>query len=110
MTIKIDKIEIDTELGTAVFENQVYILSRKNFLLLCYFHQRRGTVITRAELEEKFFNPLSKSNSIAVHISRLRSKFGGLPSLRKVYGVGYILEIPEQSCVPSESLFLTSSI
>jgi len=70
-------------------------LQRREFMLLQRLLQSPGQVLSRAQLEEAVYGWDSgvESNSVDVHIHKLRRKF--YPEvIRTVRGVGYIVDPP----------------
>jgi two-component system response regulator QseB len=65
-------------------------LSNREFALLRALMDRPGSVLSRAQLEEKLYgwNDSVESNSIEVHIHALRKKLGS-ELIKNVRGVGY---------------------
>ena len=69
------------------------LLSAKEYALLAALAERKGAILSRAQLEEKLYNWDSAvgSNAIEVHIHHLRKKLSE-DAIKTVRGVGYILE------------------
>ncbi|MEC5291541.1 response regulator transcription factor [Aurantimonas sp. C2-6-R+9] len=67
-------------------------LSRREFKLLHALMERPGTILSKAQLEEKLygFQEGVESNAVEVHIHNLRAKFGR-SVVETVRGVGYRL-------------------
>ncbi len=68
-------------------------LSAREFALLLALAERAGSVVSRAQLEEKLYgwNEPVGSNAIEVHIHNLRKKLGEA-LIRNVRGLGYKLD------------------
>lgn len=68
-------------------------LSAREFALLLALAERGGSVVSRAQLEEKLYgwNEAVGSNAIEVHIHNLRRKLGE-SVIRNVRGLGYKLD------------------
>ncbi|MBA2412056.1 MAG: response regulator [Burkholderiaceae bacterium] len=68
-------------------------VSAREFALLLALTERAGSVVSRAQLEEKLYgwNEPVGSNAIEVHIHNLRRKLGE-PLIRNVRGLGYTLD------------------
>lgn len=67
-------------------------LSNKEFALLRALMERPGSVLSRAQLEERLYGwgDEVESNAVEVHIHNLRKKLGG-ECVRNVRGVGYFI-------------------
>jgi two-component system response regulator QseB len=68
-------------------------VSAREFALLLALAERAGTVLSRAQLEEKVYgwNETIGSNAIEVHVHNLRRKLGE-SAIRNVRGLGYKLD------------------
>lgn len=68
-------------------------LSAREFALLLALAERAGSVVSRAQLEEKLYgwNEAVGSNAVEVHVHNLRRKLGE-STIRNVRGLGYTLE------------------
>ncbi len=68
-------------------------VSAREFALLLALAERAGSVVSRAQLEEKLYgwNEAVGSNAIEVHIHNLRRKLGE-STIRNVRGLGYTLD------------------
>lgn len=68
-------------------------LSAREFALLLALAERAGSVVSRAQLEEKLYgwNEAVGSNAIEVHVHNLRRKLGE-STIRNVRGLGYKLD------------------
>lgn len=87
------RLTINPTTRVVLFDGQSIILSSKEYALLFALAERKGIVLSRAQLEEKLYNydSLIGSNAIEVHIHHLRKKLSE-DSIKTVRGVGYILE------------------
>ena len=87
------RLTINPTTREVLFDGQSIILSSKEYALLFALAERKGIVLSRAQLEEKLYNydSLIGSNAIEVHIHHLRKKLSE-DSIKTVRGVGYILE------------------
>lgn len=67
-------------------------LPPREFALLAALMNRPGTILSRAQLEEKLYgwDDAIESNAVEVHIHALRKKLGA-DSIRNVRGVGWML-------------------
>lgn len=92
--IKIDKLKIDTNTCTVVYDDQQISLAPKEYDLIEYLAYKNGIVISRLDLLNHVWgeeiDPFS--NTIDVHINYLRKKLGeGQYLLKTVKGKGYML-------------------
>lgn len=81
--------------GEIYFKNKMLQLRKREFDILSYLIIRRGKIVTREVLLEKFWSinnyPLEKT--LTVHIARIRRKIRHKKResfIRTVYGVGYV--------------------
>jgi len=69
------------------------VLSPKEFELLCYLIRQQGRVASTDEIATAVWGHTTDTNTVAVHVKRLRSKMGDDPEhgqlIRTVRGVGY---------------------
>ena len=75
------------------FKGRAVDVSAREFALLLALAERGGTVLSRAQLEEKVYgwNEAIGSNAIEVHVHNLRRKLGE-STIRNVRGLGYKLD------------------
>ena len=89
-TVSIGDLDIDTARRSVVLAGAPVALSAREYALLLTLVDRRGQVLTRAELEQTLYGwgAEVESNAIEVHIHHLRRKLGAdrIVSLR---GHGY---------------------
>lgn len=95
IVLKCGQFFLDQQKHEVYYRKTPIYLKRKEFHLFEYFMMNRGQVITRSRLYENVWNRhYYSSNTVDVHIRRLRSKIE-LPFKEKilltVYGVGYKL-------------------
>jgi two-component system response regulator QseB len=86
-------LRLDPASLTVTCRGQPVPLQRREFMLLHKLLQSAGQVLSRAQLEESVYgwDGSVESNSVDVHIHRLRRKF--YPALiRTVRGVGYVAD------------------
>lgn len=91
--IEVNDITIDPASHEVTYQQQVIALSRREYSLLLEFMSSPNTVFTRQQLEEKLYgwNEGVNSNSLEVHISKLRKKlYAGV--IKTIRGVGYQLK------------------
>lgn len=85
-------LSIDTATHKVVLKDKAYSLSSKEFALLAVLMERKGSVFSRAQLEEKLYgwNEEVGSNAIEVHIHQVRKKLGK-NIIKNIRNVGYSL-------------------
>jgi two-component system response regulator QseB len=86
------RVKIDPAAHTAWLDDAPLALSAREFALLHALLERPGSVLSRAQLEERLYgwNDSVGSNAVEVHIHHLRRKLGD-GVVRNVRGVGYTL-------------------
>lgn len=91
--IRICGVTLNLDGHTASCNGREVILSRREFTLLRALMERPGSVLTRAQLEQKLYSCGDEisSNSIDVHIHNLRKKLHP-DFIKTVRGVGYLVE------------------
>lgn len=91
-TLEVADITIDTRSRTVTCGGETVTLTAREYLLLEYFAQHRGEIITRTALYEKLFDETDDtlSNVIDVHIFNLRKKLGKDIILTR-RGYGYLM-------------------
>lgn len=87
------RLTINPSPREVTFDGKPVILSAKEYALLEALAERKGLVLSRAQLESKLYNWDSTvgSNAIEVHIHHLRKKLSE-DAIKTVRGMGYILE------------------
>jgi two-component system response regulator QseB len=85
-------IELDPSTREVRLRGEPVALSPREFALLEALIARPGTVLSRAQLEEKLYgwNEPVDSNAVEVHLHALRRKLGA-GAIRNVRGVGWAL-------------------
>jgi DNA-binding winged helix-turn-helix (wHTH) protein len=94
--LRVGSLELDLLDRTAKRGDRQIDLRPREFRLLKYMMQRRGTLLTRASLlkEVWHYKFVPETNLVDVHMGRLRRKVDGsneVPMIRNVRGVGFIL-------------------
>ena len=87
------RLRLDPALHSVTCEGRAVPLQRREYMLLEMLLQSAGQVLTRAQLEESMYgwDGGIESNSLDVHIHRLRRKL--YPEvIRTVRGVGFIID------------------
>ena len=95
--LQVRSLRIDTKKRVVTYKNERIRLRKKEMQLLEYLISNRGNVVTKSEIMESVWdmnvNPFS--NTIEVHVKRLREKLEE-PYTEKyietVHGIGYLLE------------------
>ncbi|MCB1508391.1 MAG: response regulator transcription factor [Hyphomicrobiaceae bacterium] len=98
--VKIADLEVWLKARTAYRNGELLKLTPKEFDLLAYFADNRGTLVTRKMLLEDVFRLRIDpgTNVVDVHVHRLRDKLdkGFEPQLlQTIRGKGYVLNEPE---------------
>ena len=95
--LKNGKIEMTAEEMKVTFEGTATELSKNEFLLLKYFLENLGKILSRDEIIKTVWGEdyYIEENSVDVYVRHLRSKFGD-SLIKTVRGMGYIMqEIPQ---------------
>lgn len=95
--LKNGKIEMTAEEMKVTFEGNTTELSKNEFLLLKYFLENLGKILSRDEIIKTVWGEdyYIEENSVDVYVRHLRSKFGD-SLIKTVRGMGYIMqEIPQ---------------
>lgn len=94
--LSIGNLNIDFKKRTVKIKNREIILTPKEYALLCYFANNRGSVITREAIRKELWKDsglYSWSRVIDVHIQHLRQKIENNPAepefILTVSGIGY---------------------
>lgn len=90
--IKIGNLQIDLAAKTVRQDGRPVELTGREWALLENFLQRPGIALTKSQLEDRLyaFGSEVESNTIEVHVSRLRKKLGHA-IIETVRGIGYRL-------------------
>ena|SRR5260370_40388079 len=94
--LRVGSLELDLTNQTAKRGDRSIDLLPREFRLLTYMMQRSGQLLTLAMLLEEVWNYkfIPQTNTVAVHMSKLRRKVDGsneAPMIRNVRGAGFIL-------------------
>jgi DNA-binding response OmpR family regulator len=105
--IQVGGLIIDTVGKRVSRADRAIDLTSREYALLEYLANRRGAVVSRAEIEEHIYDgmvdPMSNVVDSAICIVRKKlSEAGAPPLIRTRRGLGYVLEEPE-SCAPSDA-------
>lgn len=92
--LHIDDLEIDLAARTVRRNGQAVALTAREWVLLEALIRRPGQILSKSQLEERLysFDVEIESNTIEVHVSRLRKKLGR-DTIRTVRGMGYQVEL-----------------
>lgn len=90
--ISLDDLEIDLAARSVFRSGKPVALTAREWVLFEGFVQRPGQLLSKAQLEERLysFDTEIESNTIEVHVSRLRKKLGR-ERIETVRGLGYRL-------------------
>ena len=96
--ITVDDVRLDTDAVLLWVDGRHVPIAAQEFVLLSLFLHNAGRVIGREELLERAWGPDRgrMSNTVSVHISRLRRKLlrpDGTSRLRTVHGLGYVFDV-----------------
>jgi DNA-binding response OmpR family regulator len=100
MLLDLGRLRVDGA-GPRIWVDDVQcVIPPMEYLLLRYLAERPGQIISRTELASAAWDePVTRhSNSLSVHVARLRRRFcdiAGEPWIRPVRGFGYQLTVPE---------------
>lgn len=100
--IDVGRLRVDGSIPQAWIDGRQVPLPPMEYVLLRYFADRVGQVLSRAELIDAVWGDSAQasSNTLTVHIMRLRKRLGGdeaQPSgewIRSVRGLGYQFTVP----------------
>lgn len=92
--IKLDDIEINTQLKQVTIGNKEVPLRRREFSLLEYMARNKDRTISRSELLDHVwdYRRSTGSNTVDVHIKRLRDKLMDKDIIETVHGFGYTVK------------------
>jgi DNA-binding response OmpR family regulator len=108
MEIDLGRLKIDGAVPQIWLDGQQIELPMREFLLLRYFAERVGAVHTRDELLNAVWGGRhsAKSNTLTVHILRLRKRLGDNENdpqwIKAIRGLGYQFVVPDRE-PPSHS-------
>lgn len=98
VTSRAGRFKLDDRGRKLTIRNQKIFLRNKEFVLLAYFLQNVGKVVTRTEILEDVWdrNICCSTNTVDVHVSNLRQKlkrYFRKSLIKTVHCVGYIFEL-----------------
>lgn len=85
------KLELDTQAKKVTYDKNEIKLRKKEFCLLEYLVKNKDRTVSRNELLDHVwdYNKIHSSNTIDVHIKRLRDKINDPDMIKTVHGFGY---------------------
>ncbi|CAM2171429.1 Response regulator protein PmrA [Paraburkholderia sacchari] len=91
--VKLGDLRIDTATRSMMREGMRVDLTASEWAILEALIQRRGVIVSKSQLEERLYSFSDEigSNTIEVHMSRLRKKLGA-DMIETVRGLGYRLK------------------
>lgn len=102
-TLKVKNIHVDLGNRMVRRNGSMILLRNKEFALLEFFLLNRGRILTRNNILENVWdrNTSLFSNTVDVHIARLRKKLGDIsernPLIKTIHCVGYCFQTPEKA-------------
>lgn len=104
-TIDLGRLRIDGAAPQMWLDGDCVRLPPREYLLLRYLAERPGMVVPRTELVHAVWGSnATNSNTLTVHIARLRKRFGDDEHdpewLRAIRGLGYQFQVPERHAAP----------
>jgi DNA-binding response OmpR family regulator len=109
MAIDLGRLRVDGVVPQCWLDGRLVHLPPQEFILLRYFAERPGAVLTRKELNRAVWGDKLgvQSNSLTVHVARLRKRLGDDDHdpqwIKAVRGLGYQFTVPATSDVPTQS-------
>lgn len=102
-SLKVKDLEIDTDAKKVLKDNNEIKLRKKEFCLLEYLVRNKNRTVSRNELLDHVwdYRKINNSNTVDVHVKRLRDKIKSKDMIQTVHGFGYRLE--EKKDLPKES-------
>lgn len=91
--LKNGSLEMTVDEMKVSFGGEVSSLSKNEFMLLKFFLENRGKVLSRDEIIKKVWGEeyFIEENSVDVYVRHLRSKFGD-DLVKTIRGMGYLME------------------
>jgi DNA-binding response OmpR family regulator len=112
LAIDLGRLRVDGAVPQCWLDGQLVPLPPQEFILLRYFAERPGAVLTRKELNRAVWGDKLgvQSNSLTVHVARLRKRLGDDDHdprwIKAIRGLGYQFTVPDPgptSDVPSQA-------
>lgn len=100
--LEVGNIAFDTSAREVRIDDKAIAISRREMGVLEHLMRRAGRVVPKDVIEDKIygFDEEVSSNSVEVHISRLRKRLAGANSeciVHTIRGVGYLLAVKDQN-------------
>jgi DNA-binding response OmpR family regulator len=91
--LKTKELEVDTQAKTVFNDKQEIFLRKKEFCLLEYLIRNKNRTVSRNELLDHVwdYRKINNSNTVDVHIKRLRDKIRKRDLIQTIHGFGYRL-------------------
>jgi DNA-binding response OmpR family regulator len=91
--LKVESLEMDLDSKRVLKGNEEIRLRRKEFCLLEYLIRNKNRTVSRNELLDHVwdYRKINNSNTVDVHIKRLRDKIKSSDIIQTVHGFGYRL-------------------
>jgi DNA-binding response OmpR family regulator len=108
LMIDLGRLRVDGVVPKFWLDGREVSLPPQEFILLRYFAERVGAALTRKELNRAVWGDKLgvRSNSLTVHIMRLRKRLGDDEQdpqwIKVVRGLGYLFQVPERSANPGD--------
>lgn len=109
MVIDLGRLRVDGAVPQFWLDGRAVPLPPQEFILLRYFAERVGAVLTRTELNRAVWGDKQgvSSNSLTVHVMRLRKRLGDNDHdpqwIKVIRGLGYQFTMPPAAGTTSES-------
>lgn len=95
--IRILDIDIDILARKVIQNNRIVELTNKEYELLLYLVQNKNIALYRDTMYEKIWHEeFDQSRTLDLHIQRLRKKLNWQHSIKTVFKIGYMLEVPDE--------------
>lgn len=93
--LKFEELRLNIDSRKVFIKNRIIRLRNKEFSLLEFFMRNVGKVVTRTQILEEVWdrNIFCPTNTVDVHISKLRSKICKnlkLPVIKTIHCIGYV--------------------
>lgn len=87
----LEDIEVNTDIKSATKDNAEIPFRKQEYCLFEYLLRNKNRTVTRYELMDHVwdYRKLNNSNTIDVHVKRIRDKIGDRGLIQTVHGVGY---------------------
>jgi DNA-binding response OmpR family regulator len=104
--MKVGDIVVDRSAHDVTVAGQAVTLTAKEFALLAYLSERRGKVVSRAELLRRVWGDGYEggARTVDIHVRRLRAKLGTSLPLSTLRGAGYKLATPDAAVTDLDDL------